>query len=87
MTGLSAWDYAKVLVRKGQSLQASFENPVKAKGEGYLAPSIEALNADLAKKEQMAGSLFGKQAEVELPPSNIDDLIAKLQAFLPADVE
>lgn len=87
MTGLSAWDYAKVLVRKGQSLQASFDSPVKAKGEGYLAPSIEALNADLAKKEQMAGSLFGKQAEIELPPSNIDALIAQLQAFLPADAE
>lgn len=91
MTGLSAWDYAKVLVRKGQSLQASFENPVKAKGEGYLAPSIEALNADLAKKEQMAGSLFRRQAEIELgnveKPKNIDDLIAQLQTFLPADAE
>jgi CRISPR system Cascade subunit CasC len=87
MAGLSAWDYAKVLVRKGQSLQASFDNPVKAKGEGYLAPSIEALNADLAKKEHMAGSLFGKQAEIELPPSNLDDLIAQLQTFLPADAE
>jgi CRISPR system Cascade subunit CasC len=87
MTGLSAWDYAKVLVRKGQALQASFDNPVKAKGEGYLAPSIEALNADLAKKQQMAGSLFGKLDEIELPPSNIDDLIAKLVAHLPADAE
>jgi len=87
MTGLSAWDYAKVFVRKGQGLQASFENPVKAKGEGYLAPSIEALNADLAKKEQMAGSLFGKQAEIELPPSNIDDLISELQKFLPTAAE
>lgn len=85
MTGLSAWDYAKVLVRKGQSLQASFENPVKAKGEGYLAPSIEALNADLAKKEQMAGSLFGKLDEIELPPSNIDELIDKLTAHLPVE--
>ncbi|MBE0471304.1 MAG: type I-E CRISPR-associated protein Cas7/Cse4/CasC [Methyloprofundus sp.] len=87
MTGLSAWDYAKVLVRKGQALQASFENPVKAKGEGYLAPSIEALNADLDKKQQMAGSLFGKLEEIELPPSNIDELITKLQAHLPAQTQ
>lgn len=84
MTGLSAWDYAKVLVRKGQALQASFDQPVKAKGEGYLAPSIDALNKDLARKEQMAGSLFGKLDEIELPPSNIDDLIANLITHLPA---
>jgi CRISPR system Cascade subunit CasC len=87
MTGLSAWDYAKILVRKGQSLQASFDKPVKAK-EGYLAPSIQALNDDLAKKEQMAGSLFGKIAEIELGneerPKNIDDLIDLLVAQLPA---
>ncbi|MDX1348096.1 MAG: type I-E CRISPR-associated protein Cas7/Cse4/CasC [Thiomicrorhabdus chilensis] len=87
MTGLSAWDYAKVLVRKGQSLQASFDNPVKAKSDGYLVPSIEALNTDLAKKEQMAGSLFGKQVEIELPPSNIDELIVQLQKFLPDSAE
>lgn len=87
MTGLSAWDYAKVLVRKGQALQASFDNPVKAKGEGYLAPSIEALNADLDKKQQMAGSLFGKLDEIVLPPSNIDELIAKLISHLPAGAE
>ena len=87
MTGLSAWDYVKVLVRKGQALQASFDQPVKAKGEGYLQPSIEALNADLAKKEQMAGSLFGKLAEIELPPSNIDDLIQHLQALIPSESE
>lgn len=87
MAGFSAWDYAKVLVRKGQALQASFEKPVKAKGEGYLEPSIEALNYDLAKKEQVAGSLFGKKAEIELPPNNIDDLIAQLQTFLPTEAE
>lgn len=87
MTGLSAWDYAKVMVRKGQALQASFESPVKAKGEGYLAPSIEALNADLEKKQNMAGSLFGKLEEIELPPSNIDELITKLQAHLPAQTQ
>jgi len=87
MTGLSAWDYAKVLVRKGQALQASFDSPVKAKGEGYLVPSIEALKADLAKKQQMAGSLFGQLDEIELPPSNIDELIEALKKHLPAESE
>lgn len=91
MTGLSAWDYAKVLVRKGQSLQASFDNPVKAKREGYLLPSIEALNADLAKKEQMAGSLFGKIVEIELgnvdKPKSVDDLVALLINQLPTSTQ
>ena len=90
MTGLSAWDYAKVLVRKGQALQASFDNPVKAKGDGYLEPSIEALKAELAKKETMAGSMFGKIAEIELGnddhPNSIDDVIALLISQLPTEV-
>jgi CRISPR system Cascade subunit CasC len=89
MTGLSAWDYAKVLVRKGQALQASFDNPVKAKGDGYLEPSIEALKAELAKKETMAGSMFGKIAEIELGnddhPNSIDDVIALLVSHLPTE--
>jgi CRISPR system Cascade subunit CasC len=82
MTGASFWDYAKVLVRKGQALQASFDNPVKAKIDGYLQPSIDALNADLNKKSQMAGSLFGQLAEIELPPQNIDDLIEQLKTYV-----
>lgn len=81
MSGASFWDYAKVLVRKGQRLQASFDAPVKAKGEGYLHPSIASLNATLAQKEQTAGSLFGKLAEIELPPTNVDDLISELTKF------
>ncbi|MGM0439660.1 MAG: type I-E CRISPR-associated protein Cas7/Cse4/CasC [Chlamydiota bacterium] len=82
MTGLSAWDYAKVLVRKGQGVQANFDQPVKAHGGGYLQPSIEALNSDLDKKELMAGSLFGKIDELELPPHNIDELVGKLTAMV-----
>lgn len=81
MTGASAWDYAKVLVRKGQALQVSFDKAVKAK-DGYLQPSIDALNADLNKKSQMAGSLFGQLAEIELPPENIDELIEQLKTFV-----
>ncbi len=81
MTGASMWDYAKVLVRKGQGLQVSFDKPVKAKSEGYVQPSIEALNTELAAKEAMAGSLFGKLAEIELPKNNVDDLIVLLKSF------
>lgn len=58
-TGLCPWDYAHVYIRKGQGIQASFENPVKAKN-GYLEPSIEALESWLTKKEKLSGSLFGR---------------------------
>lgn len=59
-TGKNLWDFARVYVRQGQSLQASFENPVKERGEGFLKPSIIALNQFLDKKEKLSGSLFGK---------------------------
>jgi len=78
-SGSNLWDYARVYVRKGQRIQASFDEPVKAKGEGYLKPSIEALSSFLEKKEQLSGSLFGKIAEFTwgLDESfNIDELIA-----------
>lgn len=61
--GSNLWDYARVYVRRGQRLQASFEEPIKAKGEGYLKPSIEALESFLDKKEKLSGSLFGKVDE------------------------
>ena len=77
-SGSNPWDYAKVYVRKGQRLQASFENPVKAKGEGFLNPSIEALASFLSKKEKLSGSLFGKIEEFTWgldETFSIDDLI------------
>lgn len=78
-SGSNVWDYAKVYVRKGQRIQASFDEPVRAKGEGFLRPSIEALNQYLLKKESLSGSLFGKIAEFTWGDDeqfSIDDLIA-----------
>ena len=83
-SGASGWDYARVLVRKGQRLQLPFDKPVQAKGQGYLEPSIEVLEAELKRKEQMAGSLFGKLASYQLggdSDTNIDDLVAALRQF------
>lgn len=83
-SGAGSWDYARIFVRKGQRLQASFDSPVKA-GEGWLKPSITELDAFLALKEKQAGSLFGKQTEVVLGPdsdTSIDDIVAALQAAL-----
>ena len=81
VAGACPWDYAKILLRKGQGIQLSFDKPVKAKG-GYVAPSIEALKADLAAKEKLFGSLFGKISECEIGGSestlSIDDVLELL---------
>src|SRR5699024_6348330 len=61
-SGAGLWDFARVLVRNGLRLQVTFEQPVRANGSGYLAPSIDALKVYLSKKEKLAGSLFGKVA-------------------------
>ena len=80
-SGACPWDYAKIFVRKGQRLQASFDEPVRAEA-GWLAPSIRALEAFLDKKEQQGGSLFGKELEITLGPdsaTSIDDIVSALQ--------
>ncbi|CAI1840336.1 MULTISPECIES: type I-E CRISPR-associated protein Cas7/Cse4/CasC [Serratia] len=84
-SGACPWEYARVLVRKGQRLQASFEQPVKSKGEGFFRPSKDELNAWLDKKEKLSGSLFGKQGGYEWGDNleySIDSLIADLQSHL-----
>ncbi|ACT05787.1 CRISPR-associated protein, Cse4 family [Dickeya chrysanthemi Ech1591] len=84
-SGACPWEYARVLVRKGQRLQASFEQPVKSKGEGFLHPSKDELKSWLDKKEKLSGSLFGKQGDYEWGENldySIDHLIADLQSHL-----
>jgi len=81
-TGLCPWEFAKVLVRSGQGIQASFEKPVKRE-DGYLKPSIKELKEWLSKKEKQFGSLFGKEGDYEWgeekPDYSIDTLVADLQ--------
>ncbi|WP_024560545.1 type I-E CRISPR-associated protein Cas7/Cse4/CasC [Franconibacter pulveris 601] len=81
-SGASPWEYARVLVRQGQRLQAPFETPVKAEQGGYLQPSIRELQAWLNKKEKLSGSLFGKRGDYEWGLDenySIDALIDDLQ--------
>jgi CRISPR system Cascade subunit CasC len=83
MSGASPWEFAKVLVRKGQRLQVPFEKPIaKAIDGGFLQPSINALIDYLSKKEKLAGSLFGKIDEYTFGEDenfSIDHLIAGLK--------
>lgn len=84
-SGASPWEFARVLVRKGQRLQIPFDKPVKAKGDGYLQPSIEELKGYLDKKEKLTGSLFGKVASYDWGDDekfSIDNLITALQSHI-----
>ena len=87
-SGASPWEFAKVFIRKGQRLQVPFETAVKAKDGGFLQPSIKALTDYLAKKEQQAGSLFGKEREFtfggEDETFSIDTLVGKIRNFIEA---
>lgn len=81
-SGASPWEFAKVLVRRGQRLQVPFETAIKAKDGGFIQPSIDAMTGYLAKQEKLHGSLFGKQAEYTYGQDdscNIDTLIAALR--------
>jgi CRISPR system Cascade subunit CasC len=84
-SGASPWEFARVLVRKGQRLQVPFEQPVKAKGAGFLQPSIKELKDYLDKKEKMTGSMFGKLAVYDWGEDenySVDQLITDLQSHV-----
>ncbi|MCG5500567.1 type I-E CRISPR-associated protein Cas7/Cse4/CasC [Ectothiorhodospira lacustris] len=85
-SGASPWEFARVLVRKGQRLQVPFETPVpKSRDGGYLQPSIKELKGYLDKKEKLYSSLFGKLGSYDWGEDeafSIDALIAKLQSHV-----
>ena len=85
MAASPMWDYAKVLVRKGQRLQVSFEDAVKTSREcpSLLKASKAALQKQLERQEKLSGSLFGKIADFEFGENldfSIDDLADELAA-------
>jgi CRISPR system Cascade subunit CasC len=84
-SGASPWEFARVMVRKGQRLQVPFETAVKAKDGGFLAASVEELKGYLDKKEKLSGSLFGKLASYDWGEDDsfsIDDLVQSLKGHV-----
>lgn len=80
-SGASPWNFARVIVRKGQRVQAPFETAVKSYEGGFLAPSIQALTGFLDKHDKLSGSLSGKLNSFDWGVSDefsIDDLISAL---------
>ncbi|MBS3985961.1 MAG: type I-E CRISPR-associated protein Cas7/Cse4/CasC [Selenomonadales bacterium] len=85
-SGASPWEFARVLVRKGQRLQIPFETAVKHNG-GFLEPSKRELCNYLDKKEKLAGSLFGKIDGFEFGDDadfNVDRLIESIKTAIAA---
>lgn len=85
MTASTIWDYAKVIIRKGQRIQVSFENAVKpdAENPSILAASKARLKGELKRIENLSGSLFQKVADFEFgedPNFSIDQLVDAINA-------
>lgn len=85
MSAASMWDYAKILIRRGQRLQASFEEAVKLSKEktSLAKASREKLDEQLTRIEKLSGSLYGKLAEFTFGEDlsfSIDDLVKQLSA-------
>lgn len=78
MFGFNPPAYVLGLRRTGQpiSLVNAFEKPVTADGEGYTTPSEKALKTHWANLKKLY--CLKTETEAELPPDNLDALIAKL---------
>lgn len=85
-SGASPWDFARVLLRTGQRLQAPFDAPIRQHGEGFSKPSIEVLRDWCDRQERLCGTLYGKIAGFDYggdDDSGIDALVSGLQEHLP----
>ena len=86
-SGASPWEFARVLVRKGQRLQVPFETAVKRKDGGFGAASIDAMTSYLDTKQKQFGSMFGQLGCYEWgrePDYSIDSLVTDLQSHVQA---
>lgn len=74
------WDYARIILRKGNFKQPIFDAPVKAdNGSGYVSPSIKALDNMLDRQKSLSGSRYGGIDEFRYgldPDYSIDRLVS-----------
>lgn len=85
-TSHSKWDYARILLRRGNFLQPVFDVPVKADEEsGYVGPSIKALDDMLDKQKSLDGSLYGGIGEYRYgidSSYSIDSLVSDVRSAI-----
>lgn len=85
MAAFRAWDYAHIMIRRGQPQQCIFEKPVTAKGNsGLLEPSIDALEDDISRTSRLFGKAYGLKYETVFGQDSrsIYDLIGDLKAHI-----
>lgn len=84
MSAASPWDFARILLRKGHRIQASFEKPVdRENGLSILEASKVELKKQIDRFEQLSGSMYGKIAEYFFGDDtafSIDKLIDSLKS-------
>lgn len=80
------WDYARILLRKGTFKQPIFNASVKADEEdGYVGPSIKALDGMLDRQRSLSGSRYGGIADVRYgldPDYSIDRLVSDVRSAI-----
>ena len=76
--GYCPWDYAKILIRKGQNIQLSFDKDVKYGGQGYSEPSKAILKEKVEQNEKSFGSLYHQLGSFDYgdDAQSIDDICA-----------
>jgi CRISPR system Cascade subunit CasC len=84
MAAACPWDFACIVLRKGQRLQMPFSSAVKTSKEhpDLVSASKAALLEQLAAKKKMFGSMYGKLAEFTIgmdTQTSIDDVLEGLQ--------
>lgn len=84
MAAACPWDYANIVLRKGQRLQMPFTTAVRTSKEcpDLMSASQAALHDQLVAKEKMFGSMYGKLATLTIgagSQASIDDIISSLQ--------
>jgi len=79
MAGFCPWEYARILIRKGQALELPLSKPVTEKGEGYLGASKAMLQDFILTKEKQFGSMYGKQLDLTFDDNTcIDDIVTSI---------
>lgn len=74
----SPWNYARIVLRRGQMIQPVFDMPIKAEEDGgMLTPSIRELDRLIDREKALSGSLYGGIADFRFGADegySIDDL-------------
>lgn len=78
---MRCWDYCHAVVQTGQPAQCLFDVPVTPKGNsGLIAPSIEAMEAEISRAKTSFGSLCGIKSELcfKAGETSVDDFAEAL---------